>query len=132
MNTTSPLYATGIHELDRIGREKVATAPEGECELLYGRAGYLQGLLFLRKRLSRPDVFSELIMLLIRQIIRVGLNGETLLWHWHGTPYLGTCMVNRCRDLPLIYPHPFELLNYHCYTLLMYHTKAPSINGLWI
>ena len=35
--------------------------PPGECELLYGRAGYLYALLFLRKHLGPSAVDPDLV-----------------------------------------------------------------------
>ena len=81
--------ADGVAELDRIGRAVVLQAPADDCELLYGRAGFLHGLLLLRRRLGQPDLFADLITRLVQQVLDNGLHGEVLLWTWHGKQYLG-------------------------------------------
>ena len=69
----------------------------GECEVLYGRAGYLHVILFLRKYLSTPTLATEQACEVIRHILSVGektakqhrRSGMPLLWEWHGKQYLG-------------------------------------------
>eukprot|EP01039_Chlorochromonas_danica_P005752 gene5752-6336_t len=73
-------------------RRQVEALPREDCELLYGRAGYLYALLFLRKQLNRPDLARDLVPQLIEQIVEEGRRrggGRILLWQWHDTSYLG-------------------------------------------
>lgn len=68
-----------------------------ECELLYGRAGYLQCILYIRKNMSQPSSFGkDVVLSVIESILQEGqakskkYNGiMTLMWEWHGKVYLG-------------------------------------------
>lgn len=84
---------------------------EDGCEVLYGRAGLLYGLLLIRKHLPFDDVAEELmdlvrddnLMLLVDDIMKRGKHGAavfrkllpqdapapSLMWSWHGKRYLG-------------------------------------------
>ena len=61
-----------------------------DCEVLYGRAGCLLGLIFARRRFPkwRLDVYIEELS---RQILAEGRSPERdyLMWSWHGKEYLG-------------------------------------------
>ena len=88
----SPSDSTAIESLQRIGHERVLTSPRENCELLYGRVGFLQCLLFARRALNSSELFSDLIIALVLQIIDEGRRrgfGDHLMWSWHGKSYLG-------------------------------------------
>jgi hypothetical protein len=82
-------------------RQACLQLPKGECEVLYGRAGALQTILFLRKGLGNPDLGSREAVSLAKSILvqgqeeaasfRRGSNKKSfsLLWTWHQKPYLG-------------------------------------------
>lgn len=75
--------------------------PTTECEILYGRSGYIYALLFAQNYLGANKHTSELIKQLLRQIIEAGQKGAAelktmypdskwkLMWSWHGSYYLG-------------------------------------------
>ena len=98
------------------GLETPPSEDDGECEVLYGRAGLLYALLFLRssitsERAGAPtDVLSTItglvsesnIQRLVNAIILRGKTGSALyhsefpretppalMWSWHGKRYLG-------------------------------------------
>ncbi|KAL7581288.1 hypothetical protein ACA910_006055 [Epithemia clementina (nom. ined.)] len=68
-----------------------------ECEVLYGRAGAIQAILFLRQELNKDQLGSSLVLELAKSILQEGLDvanhhpqhGLPLLWHWHDKFYLG-------------------------------------------
>jgi len=64
--------------------------PPGDCELLYGRAGCLAGLI-QSSRILGNLVHGDLVLTLVRQIITAGFQsqGRLLKWQWHGKEYLG-------------------------------------------
>ena len=70
--------------------EEAARLPSAECEILYGRAGCLLGLLRLSRN-SGEIVHEGLMLMLIRQIISAGEGHDPtlLMWQWHGKHYLG-------------------------------------------
>jgi hypothetical protein len=64
--------------------------PPSECELLYGRAGCLHGLLFALK--ANPALnFDQPIHALVAQIVRAGRvpGADRFMWTWKGKEYLG-------------------------------------------
>lgn len=70
--------------------------PSTECDVLYGRAGAIQVILFLRKELECASLGKEAAIHLGRHIILEGRryastsNTElALLWKWHESKYLG-------------------------------------------
>eukprot|EP00667_Euglena_gracilis_P012693 EG_transcript_13056 len=67
--------------------------PIGECELLFGRCGYLHCLLFLRKVFSDPDLGETAALALVREITRHGLaqarEDLPLYYEWRGTCFFG-------------------------------------------
>lgn len=78
----------------------MANMPESECEVLYGRAGYLYALLFVRKYVGRDSISSSVVVDLAQQILRAGVAGADaepnlqswgLMYQWHGSQYLGGC-----------------------------------------
>jgi len=68
-----------------------------ECEVLYGRAGALQAILYLRKELDDCQLGSDAALSIARSILMEGRRcalvnkhlGLPLLWEWHGSKYLG-------------------------------------------
>jgi lantibiotic modifying enzyme len=76
--------------------ELVEKVPSTECDVLYGRAGALQIILFLRKELECASLGKDVAVHLARHIIMEGRRnasasntGLALLWEWHETKYLG-------------------------------------------
>ena len=75
--------------------------PSTECEILYGRSGFIYALLFARKYVGHSDSSQQLIKQLLQQIVQEGHRGAaelrsmdpnskwTLMWSWHGSYYLG-------------------------------------------
>lgn len=64
-------------------------------DLLYGRAGFLWGALFLNKYLGEDAVPKEILMPIIDAVLAGGRAGASdikdcpLMYRWHGTRYLG-------------------------------------------
>lgn len=91
--------------------QEVAAMPAGECELLYGRAGYLWSLAFLERLRGPGAVASGLCRDVMDQILSAGEQMDELEaeggaaeggnvavealatfghhWQWHGSVYLG-------------------------------------------
>eukprot|EP00820_Chromera_velia_P014525 Cvel_24689.t1-p1 / transcript=Cvel_24689.t1 / gene=Cvel_24689 / organism=Chromera_velia_CCMP2878 / gene_product=LanC-like protein 2, putative / transcript_product=LanC-like protein 2, putative / location=Cvel_scaffold2705:20536-24727(+) / protein_length=334 / sequence_SO=supercontig / SO=protein_coding / is_pseudo=false len=68
--------------------------PESDCDLLYGRAGTLFSVAYLRRRLRNPSLFSPEAAALVRQILDEGLRkgaqiGTSFAWEWHQKFYWG-------------------------------------------
>lgn len=71
--------------------------PPQECDVLYGRAGALQVIFFLRQCLGNDKIGTRVALQLADEIIREGQRyaaqynqlGLPLLWEWHETKYLG-------------------------------------------
>ena len=75
-----------------------------ECEVLYGRAGALQGIFYIRQVLNDTTFASDFVVNMATHILQVGLRTSQeyftkasakkyaaipLLWMWHDTAYLG-------------------------------------------
>eukprot|EP00928_Gymnodinium_smaydae_P057422 TRINITY_DN40669_c0_g1_i1.p1 TRINITY_DN40669_c0_g1~~TRINITY_DN40669_c0_g1_i1.p1 ORF type:complete len:413 (-),score=22.82 TRINITY_DN40669_c0_g1_i1:89-1327(-) len=66
-----------------------------ECEVLYGRCGYLGSILFVRRTLGDSNVFKETATEVVRQIVEAGRrdgkmhSGWPLYFEWHGKCYFG-------------------------------------------
>ena len=110
----------GLDDLERIGSTLVLTAPADDCELLYGRTGFLHGLVLLRRRLGRPTLFADLVVRLVKQVLDNGLHGDALMWTWHGKQYLGAvhgvagiCYMLLCcaAEALALYDNVFQLLS---------------------
>lgn len=85
-----------------LSRKCQMLAPE-ECEVLYGRAGALAAIFYLRIELESPKLGSAFVVATATDVLRQGLKeaeniDETnviatrlppLLWKWHGKHYLG-------------------------------------------
>jgi hypothetical protein len=82
--------------LERLGRS-CRDLPSSECDVLYGRAGAIQAVLFLRVELRDPLLGTELAVRLASEILGEGRTraaahpeaGMPLLWEWHDSWYLG-------------------------------------------
>jgi hypothetical protein len=70
--------------------ETVSSLPESECELLYGRAGCISGLL-LAKTVHPSWDLDVAIATLASEVVQAGRRADssTLMWEWHGKQYLG-------------------------------------------
>lgn len=88
-----------LQELESWG-PRVTKMPATECEILYGRCGYLHALLFARKYAGPTPETQQLIKQLLQQIVEEGQRGAAqlrsmgnthwdLMWSWHGSYYLG-------------------------------------------
>ena len=83
-------------QLLEIGNIIVKTLPRGECEVLYGRAGYLQAIAFVRSE-TKDDSFGEsLVKDICKSVLDDGAMlanrrgvGLPFLWEWYGEMYLG-------------------------------------------
>lgn len=64
-----------------------------ECEVLYGKTGYLQSILFVRKYTRNRTYGSKEVQSILKSILEEGAknaNGRMpLMWEWHGKKYLG-------------------------------------------
>mmetsp|Transcript_25961 Transcript_25961/g.56267 ORF Transcript_25961/g.56267 Transcript_25961/m.56267 type:complete len:452 (-) Transcript_25961:2-1357(-) len=88
--------ANDILRLGQSCRSPVESLDESECEILYGRAGYLTSILFVRKYLGDVTFGQPVVKNIIRTIIETGISTARayqtnlpLLWEWHGSLYLG-------------------------------------------
>lgn len=65
-----------------------------ECEVMYGRSGFVQAILFVRKEIGNEKYGTEEIHQLIMDIMHQGMKNKTdsfhLLWKWHHKIYLGS------------------------------------------
>lgn len=89
-----------LQELESWG-PTVLQMPSTECEVLYGRCGFLHALLFARKYVGPSPGSCQLIKQLLQQIVEEGRRGAQelrgmdptskweLMWSWHGSYYLG-------------------------------------------
>lgn len=72
---------------------RALSLPNDECEVLYGRCGYLCAILLVRQRLQEPDLLSSSAAELVSQIINEGKRGSKdgwpLYYKWHEKCYLG-------------------------------------------
>ncbi|KAL7532223.1 hypothetical protein ACHAXR_004498 [Thalassiosira sp. AJA248-18] len=84
-------------ELLDIGTRYVEKLPESECEVLYGRAGYLQAIAFVRSETNDNDFGNTMVQHIVKSILKEGERvananesaANSLLWEWHGKKYLG-------------------------------------------
>ncbi|CAE7493454.1 LANCL2 [Symbiodinium pilosum] len=81
-----------LRKLERLA-ERAAALPDGECEVLYGRCGFLSAVLFLRQRLDDRQLLSQSATELVRQVVASGQrsaqDGWPLYFEWHEKCYLG-------------------------------------------
>jgi hypothetical protein len=87
-------------ELLKFGKASVlhSSFPSSECEVLYGKSGYLQSILFVRKALGNSTYGKDIVPTILQSILLEGKktaemygkpNGLELMWQWHGKVYLG-------------------------------------------
>jgi lantibiotic modifying enzyme len=83
--------------IERLARE-CAALPDGDAEVLYGRAGAMQAILFLRSELNDISLGSDFVVAMAKHILRYGLQEAQrqlnsphlpLVWKWHDKVYLG-------------------------------------------
>ncbi|KAL7472815.1 hypothetical protein ACHAXS_013180 [Conticribra weissflogii] len=87
----------GKNVLIQFGEDYVASHfPLSECEVLYGRAGYLKAIQFVRKELGDKYFGIAVCRKIVRQIWEEGKRGAAenrqslpLVWKWHEKLYLG-------------------------------------------
>ena len=75
--------------------------PASECEVLYGRCGYLQAIAFVRSETDDGGYGGHVVLRIARAVLEEGertaaaaaaaaAGGDLpLLWRWHGKAYLG-------------------------------------------
>ncbi|KAL7555278.1 hypothetical protein ACHAWF_019055 [Thalassiosira exigua] len=83
-------------ELLDIGSRCVRSLGHEECEVLYGRAGYLQAIAFVRSETTDYWFGKAQAQHIVKHIVKEGERvaahsgtHKTLLWEWHGKAYLG-------------------------------------------
>lgn len=84
------------NELLDIGHRFVKGLRHSECEVLYGRAGYLGALAFVRAgtgdNMFGMNLARDLVGAIVMEgerVARAHSKGLPLLWEWHGKTYLG-------------------------------------------
>mmetsp|Transcript_9595 Transcript_9595/g.14379 ORF Transcript_9595/g.14379 Transcript_9595/m.14379 type:complete len:402 (+) Transcript_9595:35-1240(+) len=64
-----------------------------QCEILYGKCGYLYSLLFLRKMLNDEKIGGTESRKVVKSVVKDGIKqsqfGFDLFYTWKGSPYLG-------------------------------------------
>lgn len=71
--------------------ERATQMSSNECEVLYGRAGCLLGLLFAKRRWPHWNL-DNYIRSIVKQILQAGgtsTKHNCLRWEWHSKEYLG-------------------------------------------
>lgn len=72
---------------------KAAALSEGECEVLYGRCGFLGAVLLVRQELGDRRLLRAEATELVKQVVEAGQRGATgqwpLMYAWHDKRYLG-------------------------------------------
>ena len=73
--------------------------PASECEVLYGRCGYMQAIAFVRSETDDGGYGGHVVLRIARAVLEEGertaaaaaaAGGDLpLLWRWHGKAYLG-------------------------------------------
>jgi lantibiotic modifying enzyme len=67
---------------------------EQECDVMYGKAGFLHAILFVRKEIGDDNYGSEQVLHILMDILQEGIKNKTehfpLLWKWHQKIYLGS------------------------------------------
>ena len=97
------------------------------CEILYGRAGAIQTILFLRAELNDPQLGSDVVLELAETIVEQGIAmakhysqyGLPLLWHWRDKFFLGAAhgVVGILQTLLSLNPKELQQLD-QSYSLL--------------
>lgn len=89
-----------VAELEAFGESSVSALPAGECELLYGRAGYLYSLLWLERQLGPGAISQAAVQGVVSHLLEQGAAGAReleeagggrwgLMYKWHDKRYLG-------------------------------------------
>jgi len=108
------------NEILRLGqscRSPVECLGSSECEILYGRAGYLTAIIWARQQLRDATFGTSVVVKTVRTIIENGIatakkhqTNLPLLWEWHESLYLGAAhgvvgilctLLNFVDELPL-------------------------------
>lgn len=67
---------------------------EEECDVMYGRSGYVHAILFVRKEIADKNYGFKEVTQLLMDILKQGMKNKTesypLLWIWHHKIYLGS------------------------------------------
>lgn len=102
-------------------RVSAKALPPWECDVLYGRAGAIQVVLFLREALDDPSLGSDAALDLASEILDEGRRYATdrpnlrmpLLWQWHRAKYLGAAhgVVGILQTLLSLAPSEVEALD---------------------
>lgn len=71
--------AAAVQELQELASTSVEQLPPEECELLYGRSGYLFCLLYVRRHLGRQSVHGPLVRALVNHLLAQGAEGAAAL-----------------------------------------------------
>mmetsp|Transcript_3680 Transcript_3680/g.7817 ORF Transcript_3680/g.7817 Transcript_3680/m.7817 type:complete len:524 (-) Transcript_3680:7-1578(-) len=123
----------GKNDLIRFGENNVASNfPLHECEVLYGRAGYLKAIKFVRNELRDVNFGGTVSREIVRQIWEQGKRGAIeyrrlndsgdeqslpLVWKWHEKLYLGAAhgivgilhtLLDFCGELSAVDPNALE------------------------
>ena len=100
--TSTQKLSDSKSELLDIGTRLVQNLSESECEVLYGRAGYLHAIALVRSETGDVEFGRPLVEQIVRVIIKEGERNAqaartrsdvggtlSLLWKWHNKAYLG-------------------------------------------
>jgi len=83
---------TCVRRLSQLA-DRATDLPEGECEVLYGRCGFLGAVLLVRQRLEDPRLLAAPAAELVRQVITAGKkqakDSWPLYYEWHEKCYFG-------------------------------------------
>jgi lantibiotic modifying enzyme len=111
--------------VEALGQDVLQLPPE-DCELLYGRCGYIYALLIARQYTGNNSAATQqLIKTLLQQVVQEGQKNAkqvggtfSLLYQWHGTIYLGAAhglagiTMTLCQAFPeLLELYPTDALN---------------------
>ncbi|CAJ1346289.1 unnamed protein product, partial [Effrenium voratum] len=83
----------GFDHHGHVNQTGAAALPLGDCEVLYGRCGFLGAVLLVRQRLQDPRLLAGQAAELVSQVIAAGKrdakDGWPLCFEWHDKCYLG-------------------------------------------
>lgn len=112
---------TAARDLAEQLRQACRALPPAECDVLYGRAGALHALLFVRRVLLNAAMGHEVVLQLAEEIVNEGRRyaerhphcGLPLLWKWHDTKYLGAAhgVVGILHTLLCLEPNELTILD---------------------
>lgn len=121
LGMTSKAVAEADHLIERELSEACRVLLAKECDVLYGRAGALQVILFLRQCLGNDEIGKTTALQLADEICQEGLRyaardrklGLPLLWEWHETQYLGSAhgVVGILHTLLCLHANELAILN---------------------